>query len=314
MSPRPIALLCACVLLLSACAPPPAPVQAGLLPPTVTRPASPRPSPSQTAAPSVTVPPLTLTPLPLPTSTATQLPCWRQGGRLERTSLPSERLTLPMEVVIYLPPCYDQELYRRYPVLYLLHGQNYTAEQWVDLGLVSQADALMGSGEIPPFLVVMPHDRLWEDPPQTPFDEVFLETLLPWVDRTYRTLPQRAYRAVGGLSRGGAWAIHFGLHDWAHFGALGGHSAPVFWSDTPFIDDWLTAIPADSMPSIYLDIGEKDFLRDSNDWFETQLNAHNIAHEWHLYNGYHEEAYWQEHLAEYLRWYGGLWRDTLNAP
>ncbi len=213
-----------------------------------------------------------------------------------------------MEVVVYLPPCYAEMPQHYYPVLYLLHGQNYTQEQWVRLGVPELADRLMGTGEIPPYIIVMPHDRLWEDPPNTPFDEAFLQVLLPWVDSTYRTVPDREFRAVGGLSRGGAWAIHFGLHDWQLFGALGGHSAPVFWSDSPHIAAWLDTIPPESLPKIYLDIGEKDYLRDSNDWFEAQLVAHNVPHEWHLYSGYHEESYWQAHAEEYLRWYGALWK------
>ncbi|GAB4531430.1 MAG: hypothetical protein Fur0018_19370 [Anaerolineales bacterium] len=314
---RSISLVCLLSILLTACAPVPPPANAGMLPPTITHVASVASSPALTSTPvSVTVTPSLTLVQPSPTTSPTASPpaCQMQGGRLERTSLPDRRLHLPMEVIVYLPPCYDQEIYRRYPVLYLLHGQNYTAEQWVDLGIPAQADALMGSGEIPPFLIVMPHDRLWVDPPDTPFDEVFLEVLLPWVDQTYRTQAQRNFRAVGGLSRGGAWAIHFGLHDWAQFGAFAGHSAPVFWSDAPFIDDWLAAIPSADMPQIYLDIGVKDYLRDSNDWFEAQLNAHTVVHEWHLYSGYHEEAYWQAHLAEYLRWYGGLWQAAQPEP
>jgi len=33
----------------------------------------------------------------------------------------------------------------------------------------------------------------------------------------------------------------------------------------------------------------------------------NIPHEWHLFTGYHEEAYWQSHLEQYLRWYTQDW-------
>ncbi len=226
---------------------------------------------------------------------------------MEAHSLSTPLLTLPMEVLVYLPPCYDQMPQRSYPVLYLLHGQNYTEKQWVRLGVPAVADALMGRKEVPPYIIVMPHDRLWEDPPETNFDEAFLDVLIPWVEDTYRTLPGREYRAVGGLSRGGAWAIHFGFANWEMFGVVGGHSAPVFWSDTPYLEDWIEAIPRDSLPRLYLDIGDKDYLRDSNDWLEGLLVKHNIPHEWHLYGGYHEEAYWQAHVEEYLRWYGRGW-------
>ena len=294
--------------LLTLCSPPPLSPLAGRIPPTLTALPSETPSPTATPVPSGTPSPTVSPTPPLPTSTPTAPACWTEGGRLEEESLSTPLLTLPMEVLVYLPPCYDQMPERAYPVLYLLHGQNYTEKQWVRLGVPETADALMGSGAIPPYIIVMPHDRLWKDPPETNFDEAFLEVLIPWVERTYRVLPERKYRAVGGLSRGGAWAIHFGFSRWELFGAVGGHSAPVFWSDTPYLDDWLEAIPRESLPRIYLDIGDKDYLRDSNDWLEARLVEHDIPHEWHLYSGYHEEAYWQAHVEEYLGWYGDNWK------
>ncbi len=308
MKRSPVLLLC-CVLLLlgaAACAggAPAASASAASVQPLVTRTSAPTETPLPSPAPTGTATP---PPRARASATPSRPACRQAGGRLERASLSTPLLTLPMEVTVYLPPCYGQNAGHYYPVLYLLHGQNYTQEQWVRLGVPQTADALMGAGEIPPYLIVMPHDRLWEDPPDTNFDEAFLEVLLPWVDSTYRTVPVREFRAVGGLSRGGAWAIHFGLQHWELFGALGGHSAPVFWSDTPYIGQWLDAIPPEALPRIYLDIGEKDYLRDSNAWFEAQLTARDIPHEWHLYRGYHEEAYWQAHVEEYLRWYGRLW-------
>jgi enterochelin esterase-like enzyme len=132
------------------------------------------------------------------------------------------------------------------------------------------------------------------------------------IDTNYRTLTDRRYRAVGGLSRGAGWAVHLGLSHWESFGAIGAHSLPVFYSDLPFIKIWLDAIPQDSLPRIYLDLGDKDRpqISRSAKWFEELLTKKNIPHEWHLYPGYHEEAYWQVHLKEYLRWYEAGWKDT----
>lgn len=268
------------------------------------------PQPTSTQVPAVTAsgtptPPTTATSTP----TTTQLACWSQGGRFEYGSQRSDLLKLPMEYSVYLPLCYDQQPERHYPVLYLIHGMNYNNDQWDRLGADEAADALVAAEEVNPFILVMPRDRSWEQPADDPFGQVLVESLIPYIDEHYRTLPERRYRAIGGLSRGAGWAVHLGLSHWELFGAIGGHSLPVFWSDTGRVRGWLAEIPPQTMPRIYLDIGEKDrqSIMQSALWFENLLNEAGIPHEWYLYPGYHEEAYWQAHVEDYLRWYAGSW-------
>lgn len=246
---------------------------------------------------------------PSPSPTPTPHACWVQGGRFELSNLPSDLLPLPMEYLVYLPPCYDQLLERRFPVLYLIHGQNYNNDQWDRLGADEVADALISSGEVSPFIMVFPRDRSWAQPTEDRFGDVLVSSLIPYIDEKYRTKPERTYRAVGGLSRGAGWAVHLGLLEWEAFGAIGAHSLPVFWTDTKHIREWLDAVPQVSMPRIYMDIGEKDRpnIFQSARWFENLLTEKGIPHEWHLFNGYHEEAYWEAHVEQYLRWYAEGW-------
>jgi enterochelin esterase-like enzyme len=236
--------------------------------------------------------------------------CLKRGGRIETGQLETDLLRLPLEFRVYLPPCYDQQLEQHFPVLYLIHGQSYTDDQWDRLGADETADALIAAGQAPPFLIVMPRDRVWSQPTEDPFGQAMLEVLLPWIDAHYRIRPEREYRAVGGLSRGAGWAIHLGLSAWESFGAIGAHSLPVFWTDLPHIKKWLDSIPRESLPRIYLDAGDKERLQimRSARWFEELLTEKDIPHEWHLYSGYHEEAYWQAHLEEYLLWYTQAWQ------
>ena len=256
------------------------------------------PTPVATASPTI---------LPTPTSSPTPPVCLRKPGKVEQQSLRSSLLKLPMEVRVYLPPCYAEVQAQHYPVLYLIHGMNNTEQQWTDLGVDETADRLIQSGEVQPFIIVMPHDRLWKEPSQTNFDEVFIDELIPWADQNYRTRPERAYRAIGGLSRGGMWAIHFGFGNWQLFGEIGAHSAPVFFEDARQLSGWLDDIPQSQLPRIYLDIGDKDYLSRSNQWFENLLNTKNIPHEYPQFPGYHEDAYWKAHVEAYLRWYAAGW-------
>ncbi len=159
---------------------------------------------------------------------------------MEFGSLRDVHLPLPMEYRVYLPPCYDQFADQRYPVLYLIHGMNYNDDQWDRLGADDIADELIRKKEIHPFLIVMPRDRSWSQPEQDGFGQAVINTLIPYIDTVYRTLPDRPHRALGGLSRGASWTLHFGLTHWELFSALGMHSLPVFWADTPTcVSGWM---------------------------------------------------------------------------
>lgn len=239
-------------------------------------------------------------------------PCLAAGGHIETTRLVTSILTLPMEVRVYLPPCYDEDAdvsqpQQGYPVLYLIHGQSYTDDQWDRLGADDIAGKLIASGEIHPFLIVMPRDRIWKDPDESKFGQAIVETLIPWVDKTYRTIPNRQHRAIGGLSRGGAWAVHLGLSHWELFSAIGGHSAFYFNSDVHNVSTWLKAIPPESMPRIFLDIGDRDYLGVPSRKLEDLLVKFSIPHEWYLYPGRHDEDYWKRHVEQYIRWYAADW-------
>lgn len=215
----------------------------------------------------------------------------------------------PQEYFIYLPPCYNEMSDLRYPVLYLLHGQTYTADQWVRLGAVEVMDRLILDNEIPPFIIVFPDDRYWNVQAGPGFGQRLVEHLVPYIDQNYRTLADREHRAIGGMSRGAGWALRLGLQRWELFGTLGLHSLAAFADDRPFLVNWLEAIPTESRPNIFIDMGESDQELGFNSQFENSLIQLGIPHEWHLYPGAHDEAYWGAHVEEYLRWYAEVWSE-----
>lgn len=314
---RPVLLLYWVVILLSfsACAPVDTPLAATEPAPKPVQPRSASSTPTSRPTIRWTASPLPPTAMPTarpsrtPAPTATAVGCRQEEGRTEYGSLRSDLLRELLEYTIHLPPCYDLEKERRFPVLYLIHGQSYNQDQWQRLGAFEVADRLAASGEVSPFIIVLPRDRVWSQPTEDMFGRVVAEELVPLVDRYYRTIPEAPYRAVGGLSRGAGWAVHLGITRYDLFGAIGGHSLPVFHTDAIHMRTWLDELPRAEMPRIYLDIGDKDRyeIMRSAVWFEQLLTEKDIPHEWHLFSGYHEEAYWQKHLEGYLRWYAEDW-------
>jgi enterochelin esterase-like enzyme len=290
---RPPLVVSVCLLIsLSGCASPAA-VGGGLLNSSKTptsMPATPRPSPT---------PPPTATATPIQTSTPPV--CLSQPGSVQSGEIDAVK---PSQLfLIYLPPCYDQRSDLRYPVLYLLHGQTSIDDQWVRMGAPTAADSLIHSGQAAPFIMVFPDDRYWNLPPGPAFGDRLVNLIVPYVDAHYRTLPDAQHRALGGLSRGGGWAIHMLLTHYALFGIIGLHSPVIFDADNAVLERAMSAVPSDEWPRIWIDGGDRDGGLGDIRRFESLLTAYEVPHEWHLYSGDHTEPYWRAHLREYLVWY-----------
>lgn len=262
--------------------------------------------------PTVTSPPptaaVTFTPSPIPpTSTPAPLTCLTQPGIIQRDVI--AYTNPPQDFLIYLPPCYSELTDQRYPVLYLLHGQTFTQDQWVRLGVPQIADQLIHSGETVPFIIVFPDDRYWYAQPGAGFGDRLILDVIPHMDKNYRTITDREQRSLGGLSRGGGWVVKLGFENPEMFGSLGLHSPAIFKDNAPAIEKVLKNIPEDTRPRLWLDVGDADSELPSILLFEDMLTRNGYFHEFHFYAGDHSEAYWGDHVDEYLRWYVQAWRD-----
>ncbi len=274
-------------------------------PPTTETPL-PATSVAATAAASATVSP---TATAAASATARRPSCSDPAGRIETGEFDVRALRTPLKYRVYLPPCYAQEATRRYPTLYLFHGQGFTDDQWDRMGIDETADRLILADQITPLIIVMPYERYGGQPDETAFSDSMMQVVLPYIDTHYRTQADRAHRAVGGLSRGAGWAVHFGFSQPESFCAVGAHSPAVFYYDAQRMRTWIAKLPAHQLPRVYIDIGARDRpeIMDSAEWLEKLLDQYQLIHEWHLFAGYHNEAYWSSHLEQYLRWYTQDW-------
>jgi enterochelin esterase-like enzyme len=141
-------------------------------------------------------------------------------------------------IFVYTPPGYDANREMRYPVLYLQHGGGEDETGWVRQGRMNFIlDNLIAEGKAKPMIVVMEKGyatRAGAAPaPTRPggpkgdasvFEDVVVKDLVPMIDSTYRTIPQREQRAIAGLSMGAGQALRIGLTRLEMFSAVGAFS------------------------------------------------------------------------------------------
>ncbi len=119
----------------------------------------------------------------------------------------------PRDVIVWLPPGYEKNLEKRYPVLYVQDGQNAfdpaTSFAGVDWQIDETADRLIREGKLQEILVVgiyntVDREREYSDTPKGhAYMRFMVEKLKPFIDKEYRTLPDRDHTAVMGSSAGG---------------------------------------------------------------------------------------------------------------
>lgn len=212
---------------------------------------------------------------------------------------------------IYLPPCYAVDEYS-YPTLYLMAGNIHDEGHWDRLGIDEAANEAISQGNLSPLLIVMP-DGGWlannTSGGSGSYESLILDELIPHVENSYCAWPDATGRAVGGLSRGGYWALEIAFRFPDRFASVGGHSAALLDAFAgPAVNPQVTALTNDLGDlRIYLDIGADDYLRTNTITLHEEMEAAGVSHEWRLNEGQHVDAYWAAHAPEYLTWYAAPW-------
>ena len=187
---------------------------------------------------------------------------------------PSEFLSEPRDLIVYVPPGYDQDVDRRYPVLYLHDGQNLFegATAFVpgqDWHVGDTAQELMAADVIEPLIIVGVYNtgehRVYEYTPTwdrkhraggdaARYGRMLTDELKPFIDRTYRTLMDPVNTGLGGSSLGGLATLYLGLRHPEVFGKLAVLSPSVWWDNRAILKLVRMTDPKPRL-SIWLDIG-----------------------------------------------------------
>lgn len=210
-------------------------------------------------------------------------------------------------VTIYLPPEYFEKTEERYPVLYLQHGLGGNETNWVYEGKVNFIyDNLIAQGRVVPAICVMCGGMVQAkelEEGQADFrllEDLLLKDVIPHVDETYRTIADREYRALAGLSMGSIQTSyitfrHQEMFAWA--GLFSGFLRDIINNDWSYLDEKYIKTYNENMHLLFRVMGEEDY------YFQEFLEDDEICREKKIKcvrKTYHGTHNWQTFRAALL--------------
>ena len=229
-------------------------------------------------------------------------------------------------MIVYLPPGYEKEEARRYPVLYLNDGQNLfdraTSYAGVEWEVDETAQSLIERGVIEPLIIVgIPNTGETRIEEYTPtidpklkrggkaglYGQFLVDELKAFIDRRYRTRIEPASTGIGGSSLGGLVSLYLGLKYPQVFGKLMVMSPSIWW-DHGILLHSVESLRAKPSTRIWLDIGTREGK--STPGQVRTLKEILIAQGWRLNadlkylevkGGHHNEAAWAKRVEPALK-------------
>lgn len=252
------------------------------------------------------------------------------AGRVDYGVFSSPSLGSDVAYAVSLPPSYDREPSRRFPVVIFLHGLFNSERDWVGRGVQAQIDQLRADHKIGEFIVAVPYGAnsfYLNGKDGSKYEDAIVKDFIPFVDKTFRTTASPRGRVIQGISMGGFGALVIAFKHPEMFTAVAAHCAAIFEElpKPPTSPDdrrgayryeiatkifgnppdpvffaannplGLVASRAGQLKGlkIYFDVGEQDRygFAAGNRLFDAALTKAGIAHEFHLTPGDHGWSY-----------------------
>jgi len=225
----------------------------------------------------------------------------------------SKSINTVRRVHIYMPPGYENNPEKNYPVLYLFHGSGGMDDSWIQTGRANVIlDNLIALGLAQPMILVMPYGHTVE--PGTsgwPFVQEkgdfisdFINDLVPFVEKNLRISKHAKNRALAGFSMGGYHTLKIGLNHTDLFGNLGvfswGAGRDWFAEHVPSV----IAGPDKQAPQFEqfrLVCGKDDFLIQGARDLDAALTGLNIKHTFIVSDGGHSMFNWRMYLYRFAQ-------------
>lgn len=273
-------------------------------------------------------------------------------GRVTCASFDSKILHRAVRYCVLLPPSYETDKERKYPVLYFLHGLGENEQTLLRSGGWGLIEDLRQQHTIGDFLMVAPEGRasffINASGKGERYSDFFLSEFMPYIETHFRIVRDRRYRGITGLSMGGFGALRFAFAHPNLFGSVSAQS-PALITETPQqmnadlrdagplskvlgdvfgspidITHWTANNPfslarknriAIKAEAIYFNCGENDEFgfAEGASKLHKQLTSEGIRHEFHLYPGGHETDYFLSHLHETIEFHSQAFSMPLHG-
>lgn len=255
------------------------------------------------------------------------------AARVQCASLTSHYVPGKVGYCALLPPSYDSQPAKKYPVLYFLHGLGGNHTFLVQSGAWSILEDAEEAKRIGEFVIITPQaDNSFyinSKDGRVKYEDFFIHEFMPQMEKKFRIEANRAGRAIGGVSMGGYGALRFAFKYPQMFAAVAVHmpalleqlprgssnagltsfmgtafGTPVdeaYWkANTPFVYARTANLHG---LKIYFDCGgQDDFGFDAGTRaLDKLLTARHVPHVSHIYPGGHNAQYVAAHIEESLK-------------
>lgn len=249
----------------------------------------------------------------------------KSGQLRKHENFRSRFLRNQRDLIVYTPPGYEDQLGRRFPLLYLQDGQNLFdgATSFIpgqDWHVGQTADQCINERTVEPLIIVGIYNtkaRVREyTPTQVPklgggradrYAKFLLAEVKPFVEREYRMLSGPQYTGIGGSSLGGLVSLYLGLKHSAVFGKIAALSPSVWWNQR-VIHRFAGRLRVNSRPRLWLDIGTREGPRIVQDverfrdvLLERGWRLDEDLHYERVEGAEHNEAAWAQRVRPFLQ-------------
>ena len=242
----------------------------------------------------------------------------------------SDILGVDKSFSVILPKSYDSETDRKYPVVYLLHGHGENDWEWANINVAminEQVAKCVADGSAAEMIIVKPNATEYQsgyfNQEGWRYEDYFFNELIPAVESNFRVIADKGHRAIGGLSMGGGGSFYYAVRHPEMFSSVYAISAAVGIGNSSTSSNSTTTNTRGVSPNIFnsrtdltalseqqiealksvaftLDIGDDDFLFDSNVATYQQMKKLGLNCQFRVGEGTHATYYWYDALGKAL--------------
>ncbi len=236
-------------------------------------------------------------------------------GRVSEIRYVSKVTGCVRKLCVYTPAGYEKHLLKKYPVIYIGHGTGENQRSWMEQGKAGIIlDNLIAEGKAEPMIAVTMSSHLYDSPAEystegmKEYEEELLHSIIPFIDRTFRTRKNRENRALCGLSQGSGEAFYIGLRHPDTFSAIGMFSCGLFgklFAAGADMDDVIPGLISEAgkyneaFPVIYFSCGEGDCRITDYEHLTSELKQAGLLFTYETFPGGHEWQPWRKSLHNF---------------